>query len=117
VTTSPTVLAGGVAAGKSLLAAPVSQQQLTAASAVKTVTVTPQPASQVSTTSTAPILKTVTLTPQQMQAVTAARGLTSAALRDPATLKTSSTNPTATLRMVSHFDWILAVLQGNSHLD
>jgi hypothetical protein len=61
-----------------------------------------------STTSTAPILKTVTLTAQQMQAMNAARGLTGAALRDPAALKTGGTNPTATLRMVSHLDQILA---------
>jgi hypothetical protein len=99
VTTSPTVLSGGVAAGKSLLTAPVSQQQqLTAASVVKTVAVTPQPTNQVSTVTATPILKTVTLTPQQMQAMNAARGLTGATLRDP---KTSSTNPTAALRMVS----------------
>lgn len=105
MTTSPTILAGGVAAGKSLLAAPVSQQQqLTAATTVKTVTVTPQAASQVSTIGTTPILKTVTLMPQQVQAMNAARGLTGTALRDPATLKTSSINPTAALRMVSHLD-------------
>lgn len=102
MTTSPTILAGGVAAGKSLLTAPVSQQQqLTAASIVKTVTMTPQATSQVSTTSTTPILKTVTLTPQQMQAMNAARAITGAGLRDPVTLKTNTTNPTTALRMVS----------------
>jgi hypothetical protein len=99
VTTSPTVLPGGVVGGKSLLTGPVSQQQqLTAASIVKTVAITPQPTNQVSTTSATPILKTVTLTPQQVQAMSAARGLTGAALRDP---KASNANPTAALRMVS----------------
>lgn len=95
MTTSPTILTGGVAAGKSLLTAPVSQQQqLTAASIVKTVAMTPQPTNQLSATTATPILKTVTLTPQQMQAMNAARGFAGV---------TSNVNPTAALKMVSLF--------------
>lgn len=102
VTTSPTVLAGGVTAGKSLLTTPVSQnQQMAASAATKTVTVTQQLASQVTTSSATPVLKTVTLTHQQMQAMNAARGLTGATLRDSSAVKTSSTNSPAALRMVS----------------
>jgi len=102
VTTSPTVLPGGVTAGKSLLTTPVSQNQQMAASTVtKTVTVTPQLTSQVTTTSATPVLKTVTLTHQQMQAMNAARGLTGATLRDSSAVKGSSTNPPTALRMVS----------------
>lgn len=102
VTTSPTVLAGGVTAGKSLLTTPVSQnQQMAAAAVTKTVTVTQQLASQVTTTSATPVLKTVTLTHQQMQAMNAARGLTGATVRDSTAIKTSSTSPATALRMVS----------------
>lgn len=102
MTTSPTVLAGGVTAGKSLLTTPVSQnQQMAASGATKTVTVTQQLASQVTTSSATPVLKTVTLTHQQMQAMNAARGLTGATLRDSSAVKTSSTNSPAALRMVS----------------
>lgn len=103
VTTSPTVLAGGVTAGKSLLTTPVSQNQQMAASAVtKTVTVTQQLTNQVTTTSATPVLKTVTLTHQQMQAVNAAKGITCPATpRDSTAVKTSSTNPPTALRMVS----------------
>ncbi|XP_069681281.1 nuclear factor related to kappa-B-binding protein-like isoform X2 [Periplaneta americana] len=90
VTTSPTVLAGGVAAGKSLLTAPVTQQQLTPTSIVKTVAVT----TPVATSTSTPILKTVTLTPQQMQAMSAARGLTAAAA-----IKTSAASTPTALRM------------------
>ena len=76
--------AQSVLAGKSLLTTVVTQQpqQLTT-SIVKTMAVTSQAPTQVSTNTASPVLKTVTLTPQQMQAMNAAKGLTVASLRDP----------------------------------
>ncbi|XP_068085697.1 nuclear factor related to kappa-B-binding protein [Anabrus simplex] len=108
VTTSPSLLGGGVPSGKSLLTTqtPVSSSSIpVGASLVKTVTLNAQGQANVATSVAGTVMKTVTLTPQQMQAVQTARNMVAANARDStATVKAIVTSGgiqqgTTTLRM------------------